>query len=69
MAKTSDWMPVPRTESMAMCRNWIAYLTVELSRPGLKLANGGLKTSGAAGPTANETSPIVHRKGPFLSRL
>ncbi|MDR1219844.1 MAG: hypothetical protein LBK73_09585 [Treponema sp.] len=27
MAKTTDWMPGPRTESLAMCQNWILYMT------------------------------------------
>ncbi|MDR2159097.1 MAG: hypothetical protein LBP23_03405, partial [Treponema sp.] len=29
MAKSSDWMPGPRLEILAMCRNWINYLTAE----------------------------------------
>jgi hypothetical protein len=27
MAKTSDWMPGPRAEILAMCRKWISYMT------------------------------------------
>ncbi|MFP3091275.1 hypothetical protein LQZ21_13215 [Treponema sp. TIM-1] len=30
MAKSSDWMPGPRTEILAMYHNWISYLTAEL---------------------------------------
>jgi hypothetical protein len=29
MAKTRDWMPGPRTEILAMCRNWLDYITAE----------------------------------------
>jgi hypothetical protein len=27
MAKSSDWMPGPRTEILAMCQNWLLYVT------------------------------------------
>ncbi|MDR0403785.1 MAG: hypothetical protein LBH35_09380 [Treponema sp.] len=29
MAKTTDWMPGPRAEILAMCENWIDYMTSE----------------------------------------
>jgi hypothetical protein len=29
MAKYEDWMPGPRAKVLAMCRNWLAYMTTE----------------------------------------
>jgi hypothetical protein len=26
---STDWMPGPRTEILAMCRNWLEYITTE----------------------------------------
>jgi hypothetical protein len=31
MAKTTDWLPGPRTDVLAMCLSWILYIT-ELRR-------------------------------------
>jgi hypothetical protein len=30
MAKSNDWMPSARTEILAMCRNWIMFLTPDM---------------------------------------